>query len=208
MRSFYSFLAVASALACATAASAVVIVPGSPSPAVFAVSGNPFTGTSPVTAIIGNTPAVGGTTTTPVAFTDDFQFTIGPPGGQLIGTGSGAVTTSTSFLFSSTDLDFTSVFVNGTPLFINRMGGTLANGLIESAGTANVSIFSGQLNRITVSGLSRGLGSFGGNLTFTPNVVGAVPEPSTWAMMLVGFGVVGYGIRRRRSTLVSQKLAA
>ena len=26
---------------------------------------------------------------------------------------------------------------------------------------------------------------------------GAVPEPATWAMMLVGFGAVGYGMRRR-----------
>ena len=30
---------------------------------------------------------------------------------------------------------------------------------------------------------------------------GAVPEPSTWAMMLLGFGAVGYAIRRRRKPL-------
>lgn len=28
--------------------------------------------------------------------------------------------------------------------------------------------------------------------------VGAVPEPSTWAMMLLGFGAVGFGMRRRK----------
>ena len=28
-------------------------------------------------------------------------------------------------------------------------------------------------------------------------LMGAVPEPGTWAMMLVGFGAVGYGMRRR-----------
>ncbi|TCJ32191.1 PEP-CTERM sorting domain-containing protein [Parafrankia sp. BMG5.11] len=28
---------------------------------------------------------------------------------------------------------------------------------------------------------------------------GAVPEPATWAMMLFGFGAVGFGMRRRRS---------
>ncbi|WP_430418959.1 PEPxxWA-CTERM sorting domain-containing protein [Phenylobacterium sp.] len=28
---------------------------------------------------------------------------------------------------------------------------------------------------------------------------GAVPEPATWAMMLVGFGAAGYAIRRRRT---------
>ena len=29
---------------------------------------------------------------------------------------------------------------------------------------------------------------------------GAVPEPSTWAMMLMGFGAIGYGVRRQRKT--------
>ena len=28
---------------------------------------------------------------------------------------------------------------------------------------------------------------------------GAVPEPTTWAMLLLGFGAVGFGMRRRRS---------
>lgn len=30
---------------------------------------------------------------------------------------------------------------------------------------------------------------------------GAVPEPSTWAMMLIGFGAIGGGMRRKRSGL-------
>lgn len=31
----------------------------------------------------------------------------------------------------------------------------------------------------------------------------AVPEPGTWAMMIFGFGVIGYAARRRRSTVVA-----
>ena len=33
---------------------------------------------------------------------------------------------------------------------------------------------------------------------------GVVPEPSTWAMMLLGFGAVGYSIRRRRKPVLAQ----
>jgi hypothetical protein len=32
----------------------------------------------------------------------------------------------------------------------------------------------------------------------------AIPEPSTWAMMLLGFGAVGYGLRRRRELPVAR----
>jgi hypothetical protein len=28
----------------------------------------------------------------------------------------------------------------------------------------------------------------------------AVPEPGTWAMMLLGFGAIGFSMRRRRQT--------
>ena len=42
-----------------------------------------------------------------------------------------------------------------------------------------------------------------GNLTaVVPSDLGAVPEPATWAMMIIGFGAMGYSMRRRRKTLV------
>lgn len=35
-------------------------------------------------------------------------------------------------------------------------------------------------------------------------VTGGVPEPGTWAMMLLGFGAMGFSIRRRRRTTTPQ----
>lgn len=68
----------------------------------------------------------------------------------------------------------------------------------------------------TVSGLSVGVGSgatsvynaFADNVTFATSLgttvynfepASAVPEPATWAMMLVGFGGVGVAMRRRKT---------
>lgn len=51
------------------------------------------------------------------------------------------------------------------------------------------------------------------SITFTPEaapapVAGAVPEPATWAMMLLGFGMLGAGLRyRRQSTSAKVSLA-
>lgn len=41
--------------------------------------------------------------------------------------------------------------------------------------------------------------SRGWSLDFTTDAVAAVPEPATWAMMLAGFGMVGFAARRRSS---------
>jgi hypothetical protein len=48
--------------------------------------------------------------------------------------------------------------------------------------------------------LSAGGGQFGwDDITFGSLVPGAVPEPGTWAMMLLGFGMMGFAARRRSS---------
>jgi hypothetical protein len=49
--------------------------------------------------------------------------------------------------------------------------------------------------RLTINGISPNSGSFTGNVRIT---TGAVPEPGTWAMMLLGFGAVGFTMRRQR----------
>ena len=48
--------------------------------------------------------------------------------------------------------------------------------------------------RVTITGIT----------TQPPGIgTGAVPEPSTWAMMLIGFGATGYAMRRRRAKVVA-----
>ena len=45
---------------------------------------------------------------------------------------------------------------------------------------------------------TQGAGLLTGLVTASSSpVAAAVPEPATWAMMLIGFGAVGFGMRRR-----------
>jgi hypothetical protein len=211
----------ASMLAIASAANAVVILPGAPlvgdPNTSFITTPNPvpagFVG--PIVATIGHTGIAGVSTGT--AFSDTFAFTIGLTGMGNIGVGSGNITTGvaiTDFL-GSTDLDITSILVNGVLASLQLQDANHVNcsvrdidptvgtcGANEFWSANNVPITGGALNTIVVSGISRGLGSYGGNLTFTP--AAAVPEPATWAMMLLGFAGIGWQFRRRRSATLAQ----
>ena len=50
---------------------------------------------------------------------------------------------------------------------------------------------------LQLSGTGGGTSGYGGNLSATQ--VGAVPEPATWAMLLIGFAGVGFMAYRRRN---------
>lgn len=173
----------ASFLTAPLAHAATIYTPGDPN---FQVTGDPFTGT--VSATIGHTGIATGD------FTDLFQFTLGQTG-----LGSGTVATSTSIFASVTDLDISSLTFNGVS------GTKLASpqDLVETYYFLGVPVTAGALNEIAVTGVSRGNGSYGGNLTFIP-FSSAAPEPASWAMMIVGFGVIGLTLRyRRRSTRIA-----
>ena len=62
---------------------------------------------------------------------------------------------------------------------------------VSFAGTAYSINFAGSANQTGFDNITFG--------SATPGR-GAVPEPSTWAMMLLGFGAVGAAMRRRRKT--------
>lgn len=58
---------------------------------------------------------------------------------------------------------------------------------VSFAGTAKSVDFGGAANFIGFD-----------NVTLGAAVPGGVPEPATWAMMLLGFGAIGFAVRRRR----------
>ena len=138
----------------------------------------------PISASFGNTVMSKGN------FTDTFNFLL-----PTNGVGGGTVTTVAAKFHNATDLDFTSVLINGTAAAITKS----FNGIVEFASSAGVSL-PGGMNSIVINGLSRGNGSYGGSLSFTPSV----PETATWGMMILGFVGMGAAMRyRRKSTKVA-----
>jgi hypothetical protein len=94
----------------------------------------------------------------------------------------------------------------------------------DAGAVANLTAFNASnavINTLSVSAASNGTQTFTGwtgisrlrivntvahfgidNLTLTPTAVSsAVPEPATWATMLSGFGLMGFGMRRRNQAV-------
>ena len=137
-------------------------------------------------------------------FQDRFLFEFPSP--YKNGTGSGTLSTSGP-IGSDTDLDFTSVVLQnldkGTSIIadLTKFGNTTS---FEFA-NLDTTIFVDDAYALVVTGVSRGNGSYGGQIQY---IQGAVPEASTWAMLLVGFGAIGGTVRsRRRQSISVAKLA-
>ena len=114
------------------------------------------------------------------SFTDVITFTL--PAGITSATISSTMTSTTN------NVDLTSVLLNGTALTLGSTGQTefrFINNLPNLAGTQT----------LTIMGSSGGEGSYSGTIAFSP---GVIPEPATWAMMILGFGMVGAGLRMAR----------
>ncbi len=128
------------------------------------------------------------------AFINTFTFgsaVVTGPGGflnaNMAGLSLANATLSTSSL-GGNNIDFTSAFLNGIAFTLSPTG------TFEFGSVGPVSLLA--TNVLTINGLNTSDGAFAGTLTFA--AVPSVPEPATWGMMLLGFGVMGVSLRRRR----------
>ena len=129
------------------------------------------------------------------AFTNTFTFGTAVANGlnsfnaNLAGfTLSNATLTTTQSPGGSNNIDFTSAFFNGIAFTLSPTG------VAEFGSVGPVTLQA--INTLTINGFNTGDGAFSGTLTFA--AVPSVPEPATWGMMLLGFGVMGASLRRRR----------
>lgn len=120
----------------------------------------------------------------------DFNMTAGDYvvkysfGFPTVGSGAGDISAS---LVGGDNTSFDSVDLNGTAFNL-----TASNTLGDLTGASILGLPSINLLTVNFKVLNDGVGAFNGSVSAT-----AVPEPGTWGMMLLGFGVIGYAMRRR-----------
>ena len=167
-------LAGVAALAGASAANATDFHIGDPN--FYLTVGTP---TSPyISATFNNSFA------TSQAFDDSFTFTI-----PQDGLGGGSI--SVSFPTNTPLITLTDLIINGTSYAAELAAN---DGLSLSVHGVPITAFA--LNTIRVIG--SGQGTYSGTVSFQAT---AVPEPAAWALMLTGFGLVGFAMRRRRTNV-------
>jgi len=101
-----------------------------------------------------------------------------------------------SIILNGKDIDFSSIMLDGFAFYQTGFDPQ------AEAWTLDPVFLSAGAHSITVKGSILGPG--GGAYSGTVNVAPPVPEPATWAMMLVGFGAVGFAMRRRRRPALLQ----
>jgi len=128
------------------------------------------------------------------SFTSTFNFTT-PTGFNLASADISSVLVGTN---TATNIDFTSVTLNGQNFNI------LSTGVQEFRNLLNQALIAGGANILTVNGTVGQVGStvpanasFAGNLAFATQAA-AVPEPATWGLMVLGFGMIGSAARSRK----------
>jgi hypothetical protein len=181
-----------------TAAVAALTVGGAASAATFIDTWTTNTTTGAISVVIGDSGlGIAGGSTDPIQgtsthvynastgmFTDTFDFKL--PTGQV-----GASLTSSD---TTNDMTFTGITFNG----VNGIAGTGLDGDPGAAIKAQLVVSGGQ-QELILTGSGGAAATYGGTANFSPTVTVGVPEPASWALMIIGFGSAGAMLRARRS---------
>ena len=114
----------------------------------------------------------------------------------------GATDVSAGTWTTATALGFSPLFANGTSGGAALDGNLATNRRRITATISGLSIAAGQTfgfrwNDVNSSGSDQGLAVDDLSITGTLAQTGAVPEVTSWALMIAGFGVAGVALRRR-----------
>ena len=182
MRKVVLSLAAAAALTGASAANAAISIVGT--------SGTDITVGAPDNATIPNTVNFDSVTNIATTLNPWFDFKNDQQGFYIFD-----LTSST--LYSTITLE--KVLSTGGTVVVDQVTGTTRHLELDSSVLDANAIYRFTYSYTTPSGG----GTVSGNASFYP---GAVPEPATWAMMLLGFGGIGMAMRRsrRRSSALLQ----
>ncbi len=97
--------------------------------------------------------------------------------------------------------------IGGTTVGQRTLFGVFQNGSLHWNDTTSIDFGSKGILTVALNDVTFGSGFFGlsstpatvyGTFSLDGAVSGAVPEPASWAMMLIGFGAVGAAVRRRK----------
>jgi PEP-CTERM motif-containing protein len=126
---------------------------------------------------------------------------------DLAGLYSLSLTTSAVTADGPTDVDISGAFLTGTDIIgqLNLIPDVTNTDLSETFRLLSQQLGAGTYT-LTVEGTRGEAGSYGGNVAFEAHPTD-VPEPGTWGLMLLGFGAVGWHLRRRRSSALLAQAA-
>jgi hypothetical protein len=200
MRLLSSLCAVA-ALACAAQANAGVTVTATPGSGTYTSPNSLVYDFDTLTPSVTGGSIVTGTNavnTQPVGSTG-YYLAAGPAhGSSIVSLASFGQLGGVSFIWGSLDSFNTLNFLDASNNVVATFVGNNIISLLGGGGTANVNFTFTGADQFNIKGIQ---------LLATTNAfeidslgVNAVPEPATWAMMILGFGLVGFAMRRRTVT--------
>jgi len=172
---------------------------------------DPYSGPAPTYDFESNAPVSGGLVTTgslsgiraqPFGSTGNY-WTVGPSDGSpgIMDLSAIADIFNVSFLWGSVDTHNLVEFLDtGGNVIASFTGSDIFNPANGSQTDPNLNpVVRFDITGADVSNLKSLRFKSTSNAFETDNfVINAVPEPATWALMLLGFGAIGFGMRRRR----------